>query len=85
MKSQIEKIKRNAGCYECLSLADDDVHELLGIVRQLTELLETAVCPNAKNGCQQGKIAIPNFTPTPCLWCRMKKQTLTDDLSETID
>ena len=79
MKSQLKKIQENAGSYECLSLADDDVHELLDIVRQLTELLETAVCPNTQTrilklyGCQNGTIVTEIGEPEPCLWCNIRR------------
>ena len=45
-------------------------------INQLHQLLQTALCPNVTNGCQDGIMPNPYGEMEQCQWCEMRKQAL---------
>jgi len=45
--------------------------------KEIIELLESALCPNVTNGCQDGIMPNPYGEMEQCQWCNEKNQALT--------
>ena len=45
-------------------------------IKKIRHLLQTALCPNVTNGCQDGIMPSPFGEMEQCQWCNKRKQAL---------
>ena len=57
--------------------AKDKIEQLQAENKQLKNLLKTAICPNAMNGCRDGRMPNPYGEIEQCQWCYERDQALT--------